>query len=42
MILDVDLAWLGDALRFYRSGSDALKDLAALQAAYPDDWKERL
>ena len=42
VILDVDLAWLGPALRFYRSGSDAVKDLAAAQAAHPDDWQERL
>jgi len=42
VILDVDLAWLGDALRFYRSGSDAVNELTAIQAAYPDDWQERL
>lgn len=41
-ILDVDLSWLGDGLRYYRSGGDANAAIAALQQAFPDDWQGRL
>ena len=41
-ILDVDLGWLGDAIGYYRSGVDAVKDLEAAQRDHPDDWMERL
>ena len=42
VILDVDLGWLGDDLKHYRSGVDATKHLNTLQKNYPNDWMERL
>lgn len=38
VILDVDLAPLGRALRFYRSGPDAVRDLLEIQAKWGDQW----
>jgi len=42
VVLDIDLAWLGTATRFYRSGIDAVRELAEAQANHPDDWQGRL
>jgi type IV secretion system protein VirB4 len=41
-ILDVDLAPLGRALRFYRSGPDAVRELIELQATGGTQWRARL
>ena len=41
-ILDTDLSWLGDALGYYRSGVDAVRDLEAAQRDHPEDWMGRL
>ncbi|MEW5728045.1 MAG: type IV secretion system protein VirB4 [Pseudomonadota bacterium] len=38
-ILDVDLAPLGRAVRFYRSGPDAVRDLMAIQDKWGDEWR---
>ena len=41
-IIDVDLGWMGKSMGYYRSGTDAIKHLKAVQNDYPDDWLERL
>lgn len=41
-IIDVNLAPLGDALRFYRAGVDANRDLEELKTKWGDQWLERL
>jgi type IV secretion system protein VirB4 len=38
VILDINLAPLGDALRFYRSGPDAVRDLLAVQEKWGKEW----
>ena len=40
-ILDIDLAPLGRALRFYRSGPDAVRELQAIQAKWGDQWARK-
>ena len=42
VILDVDLAPLGDSLRFYRAGVDANKDLANLKQTWGAEWQMHL
>ena len=42
VIIDVDLAWLGKSMGYYRSGIDAIKHLETVQKEYPDDWMQRL
>ncbi|MDR3326118.1 MAG: type IV secretion system protein B4 [Rhodospirillaceae bacterium] len=42
VILDVDLAPLGEALRFYRSGPDAVRELIKLQTNWGDSWLEHV
>lgn len=42
VILNIDLSPLGDALRFYRSGPDAVRDLLRLQAQWGDEWPSRI
>lgn len=37
-ILDIDLSPLGKAVRFYRSGPDAVRDLQAIQDQWGDQW----
>lgn len=41
-ILDIDLAPLGRALRFYRSGPDAVRELLDLQATWGEQWRVHL
>lgn len=41
-ILDVDLSGLGDALRFYRSGDTAVKELLSIQNQWGDQWLSKL
>ncbi|WP_242443033.1 type IV secretion system protein VirB4 [Magnetospirillum sp. 15-1] len=41
-ILDVDLAPLGRAVRFYRSGPDAVRDLLAHQEKWGAAWPEHI
>lgn len=41
-IIDVNLGILGDALRFYRAGTDANRDLAAVKAKWGDTWQHHL
>lgn len=41
-ILDVDLGFLGEALRFYDAGPDANRRIAALQAHWGDQWLSHL
>jgi len=41
-IIDVDLSPLGEALRFYRAGTDANKDLQDLQATWGEAWADHL
>jgi type IV secretion system protein VirB4 len=38
VILDIDLSPLGDALRFYRSGPDAVRELQSIQAKWGNEW----
>ncbi|GAB3127259.1 VirB4 family type IV secretion system protein [Novispirillum itersonii] len=40
--LDVNLAYLGNALRFYDAGTDVNKRLAALKAQWGDQWINHL
>ncbi|MGE4278216.1 MAG: VirB4 family type IV secretion system protein [Magnetospirillum sp.] len=42
VILDVDLAPLGNALRFYRSGPDAVRDLVKLQEQWGAEWPSHI
>ena len=39
VVLDADLGWLGDAMRFYRSGPDAVKHIERLQRDNPENWR---
>ncbi|MGK2742642.1 VirB4 family type IV secretion system protein, partial [Tepidicaulis sp. LMO-SS28] len=41
-IIDVDLSPLGEALRFYRAGTDANTHLQDLQATWGEAWQEHL
>ncbi|MEQ8664835.1 MAG: type IV secretion system protein VirB4 [Rhodospirillales bacterium] len=41
-IIDVDLTPLGDALRFFRAGADANRDLDQLILRHGDQWREQL
>jgi type IV secretion system protein VirB4 len=41
-ILDIDLSYLGNALRFFRAGTEANKTLETLQAAWGDQWHRHL
>lgn len=41
-IIDVDLAPYGDALRFYRAGVDANRDLEHLKQQWGDQWQKYL
>lgn len=41
-IIDVDLKDFGDALRFYRAGTDANADLRALQNKWGEEWLTKL
>ena len=41
-ILDIDLSFLGGALRFYRSGVDANADLDRLKTTWGDQWHRHL
>ncbi|MEP3246731.1 MAG: type IV secretion system protein B4 [Sneathiella sp.] len=41
-ILNVDLSYLGDALRFYRAGADANRDLDDLQQTWGSQWHHHL
>lgn len=38
VILDVDLSRFGNAMRFYRSGPDAVSDLLSIQERWGDQW----
>lgn len=38
VILDINLEPLGDSLRFYRSGPDAVRELLATQTKWGDQW----
>jgi len=38
VILDINLEPLGDALRFYRSGPDAVRDLVTIQEKWGKEW----
>lgn len=42
VIIDVDLSPLGDALKFYRAGAAANRELAALKTQHGDDWRLHL
>ncbi len=42
VILDIDLEPLGDALRFYRSGPDAVRELLAIQAKWGEQWPDHV
>ncbi len=42
VVLDVDLSRLGDALRFYRSGPDAVRELESAQKKWGPEWIEKL
>ncbi|MFK7867480.1 MAG: VirB4 family type IV secretion system protein [Alphaproteobacteria bacterium] len=42
VILNIDLAPLGDALKFYRSGSNAVKDMIRAQEAHGANWWEEI
>ncbi len=41
-IIDVDLRPLGEALRFYRAGTDANRDLAKLKQQWGETWLDHL
>ena len=41
-IIDVDLTPLGDALRFYRAGVDANRDLAELKKRWGAEWQDHI
>jgi type IV secretion system protein VirB4 len=41
-ILDIDLSYLGDALRFYRAGAEANRTLHDLQETWGDQWLSHL
>lgn len=42
VILDIDLSPLGRALRYYRSGPEAVRDLQKLQTEWGDQWPQHL
>ncbi len=42
VILNIDLSHLGENLRFYRSGPDAVKDLKHIQEQWGDQWQSHL
>jgi type IV secretion system protein VirB4 len=42
VILNIDLSHLGDALRFYRSGPDAVEHLKHIQDQWGDQWQSHL
>lgn len=41
-IIDVDLSPLGEALRYFRAGSDANKELIRLKQQYAEQWRTHL
>ncbi len=41
-ILDIDLGYLGDALRFYRAGTDANRHLETLKETWGESWRTHL
>jgi type IV secretion system protein VirB4 len=42
VILNIDLAPLGDAVRFYRAGTDAIQQMEALQQQWGEEWRRHL
>lgn len=42
VILDIDLSWLGDGMRFYRSGPDVNANLDSLKTTWGTAWPEHI
>ena len=40
VVLDADLGWLGESMRFYKSGPDAVKKMVRLQKSHPENWRD--
>lgn len=42
VILDIDLSWLGDGMRFYRSGPDVNAHLDSLKTTWGNAWPDHI